>query len=868
MRENYYQSVGNPLQLDRLPVTRPSLELPAPLRSWTERVWGIGRGLGIAASAAVLIVLFYPPAGIRWLEPFDLVFALPTLAIGVTAAIWTSQVRWLLHPLTLTAAVLLCANHRTPWMVQVVMLAHVIGLFAYAFGRHWGVVCTSAPMPRTEADALRTQWQFQLSVLSVVAVVLTACVLLTGTWLLKLAVVLLPVAAFTARPQNTSVSPWRVLLESLGSWFTYHAQPLPGLQQSPVGPTHYRAGIVLAVTVLTVMVFARWSNSPLAQVIELGSTNHQTYSRQLDQRQAGDFERLRYGGMVWGATVIGIATLPVVMPLALAFSLVMPILCLATGARNQSRSGNSIETILTDIRRSPDLTERSSVYLGRVVEDGSPVLVPREVFHEHAHGLGDSGSGKTSLFLSPLIEQLVRGGECSVIVLDLKADSLELLATLQAAAEDVRRQRGQTLPLRYFSNQADRATFAFNPMTQPFWSRFDLLTRTDILCGANGLTYGTDYGQGYYSSANAAILFHALKTFPHVTTFTELADCIGEVITTAKKRELHPEIRKAGVHVQEVIKRLASCEALNVTSASGRSAEVVENSIDLTDVFRTPQLLYFHLSSTLSPSGAPEIARLVNYMLLAAATQTERQHPVFLVIDEFQRMVASNLEYMLQLARSMGVGVILANQSMEDLKKSTTNLIPAIEANCRLRQWFSVSSSDDQQRLINGSGVTIDHALGVSKSTNPDGRSTVTYSQTEQVVSRFTQNDVLLTSDHPFRSFLRISRGAGYAQYGGLPVIIESSFHISAEEYRRRRALPWPNAVGSFQPRQISDANTTDSSAKPPKKVAGPKWTEEVVGENQAASLPDAELGDIDDLFRQFQQTLPQDDSRRKGKQP
>jgi len=93
----------------------------------------------------------------------------------------------------------------------------------------------------------------------------------------------------------------------------------------------------------------------------------------------------------------------------------------------------------------------------------------------------------------------------------------------------------------------------------------------------------------------------------------------------------------------------------------------------------------------LSPSGAPEIARLVNYMVLAAATQTKRRHPVFLVIDEFQRMLASNLEYMLPLARSTGVGVILANQSMEDLKKSTTNLIPDIEANCRLRQWFSSS---------------------------------------------------------------------------------------------------------------------------------------------------------------------------------
>jgi hypothetical protein len=77
------------------------------------------------------------------------------------------------------------------------------------------------------------------------------------------------------------------------------------------------------------------------------------------------------------------------------------------------------------------------------------------------------------------------------------------------------------------------------------------------------------YGAGYFSSANAAVLYYALQAFPHVKTFQELADCIGTVITTAKKKDLHPEIRKAGVHVQEVIKRLANCAPLNVTDATG-----------------------------------------------------------------------------------------------------------------------------------------------------------------------------------------------------------------------------------------------------------------------------------------------------------
>ncbi|MDZ4686707.1 MAG: TraM recognition domain-containing protein, partial [Planctomycetaceae bacterium] len=476
-----------------------------------------------------------------------------------------------------------------------------------------------------------------------------------------------------------------------------------------------------------------------------------------------------------------------------------------------------------------------------------------------------------ALFLCPIIEQLISFGDCSVIVLDLKGDSLELLASLQCAAEQARQTHGQALPLKFFSNQRDKSTFAFNPMTQPFWSNFDLLTQTDILCAANGLTYGTDYGAGYFSSANAAILFHTLKTFPHVNTFGELADCIGTVITVAKKRELHPEIRKAGVHVQEVIKRLAACEALNVTRTTGHPASAVEQAIDLTQLFQEPQLLYCHLPSTLSPSGAPEVARLFTYMLLAASTQTERRCPVFLVIDEFQRMVANNLEYMLQLARSMGVGIILANQSMQDLQKANTNLIPAIEANCRLRQWFSVSSSEDQERLVKSSGLTVDLSSNWSQSTNAEGKSSSSHSQSEQVVPRLTINDILLTNDHPLRSILRISRGAGYAQYGGLPVIVETNYHVTETEYRRRKALPWPSAEGAFTPHRgaAGSAPPADAVSRSPAKASGPEWSEEVIGEPPAAPLTSATQQSLTELFETLAHELPPTNApARRGKRP
>ena len=864
MRDTYYQSVGNPLQLDRLPTTRPETEmLPPPLarhlafsQVMTTALTAVGAGI------AVLLLYRYP--GVTWLEPYDLIFAGPAFVAGLAAWSITGQVRWLLHPITLLAAALLCLNHRIPWGLQVLAVSAASGLLVYAFGRHWTTVCTASPTARSTADVLRSQWQLQLLALAGIAVFLTGVLLWTDALLAKVAIVTLPLAAAVVpAPDGLCTPRWKVLVDSLVSWFTYHARPLPGILQSPVAPARYRCALLVLAAVFTAIPLVRWPGSPVLRLITMAQSQHQAVTEQLTDRGAGAFEHLRYGTFTWGLTFIAIALLPVVLPWMLTLPLTMPVLLEAAAHRDRSQSSNPVQATLADLRRSPDRVERGSIYLGRVVADGSPVLVPRDVFREHAHGLGDSGAGKTSLFLCPIIEQLVMQGDCSVIVLDLKADTLELLGTLQAAAEAVRRERGVRMPLKTFSNQAAMPTFAFNPMTQPFWAKFDLLTRTDILCGANGLTYGTDYGQGFYSSSNAGITHHTLKTFPHVNTFKELAECIGNVISTAKRHELHPEILRAGVHVHEVMKRLAACEPLNVTASTGHSPEVVQQAIDLTQVFQEPQLLYFHLSATLSPSGAPEIARLVNYMLLAAATQTKRRHPVFLVIDEFQRMVASNLEYMLQLARSMGVGVILANQSMEDLKKSTTNLIPAIEANCRLRQWFSVSSSDDQQRLINASGLTVDRAVSRSVSTNSDGQRTVSYSESEQVVNRFTINDVSLTSDHPFRSFLRISRGAGYAQYGGLPVIVESTYHISKDEYDRRRSLPWPVLPGMFQPQRFSDLEMSRGTQPHVPRSDGPQWSAEIIN-GGAAPLPEADAKSIEDMFQHFQQSAPADKPRKR----
>ncbi|MCA9013667.1 MAG: hypothetical protein KDB01_28140, partial [Planctomycetaceae bacterium] len=226
-----------------------------------------------------------------------------------------------------------------------------------------------------------------------------------------------------------------------------------------------------------------------------------------------------------------------------------------------------------------------------------------------------------------------------------------------------------------------------------------------------------------------------------------------------------------------------------------------------------------------------------------------------------QRMVASNLEYMLQLARSMGVGMILANQSMADLRKGRADLITAVEANCRLRQWFSVSSREDQERLIASSGLTVDKKLSYSRTLNDKDEQSESWSESEEVVSRLTLNDILLMNDHPKQSIVRISRGAGYAQYGGMPVIIETDYHITKEEYDRRRNSEWPNLTGSFMPGTITAPKPVVNAPAPPIDD-GPIITDEEIG--RATPSDDDWAGR--DLYEALQKSLKRSGGTRRLK--
>ena len=356
------------------------------------------------------------------------------------------------------------------------------------FARHYVYLATSFPFDRKTAAKERLEWD-ELTIFSSLLVIPFGAAFVFPRFAPLLFVVVAAGCGLTviaAGPINLT----RQLSSAWYSWCTYNRRDkeAPGVLKSPAGTANERLGMVVFLVASMTLLLA--SVGPLAGIV-WGSAS--------EIFDAGNI----IVGIVLTFVLVG---LPIAVSAALVALVSLPAIIRFAKTTTATPRASDWQAVTDSIRSSSNPIERDSIYIGRVARDGAPLLVPRAVFHEHAHILGDSGSGKTARGLIPMAEQLLGDRESSLMVIDLKGDSQEMLSSLNECA----RRFGtpsQPIPVRHFSTREDHSTFAFNPFQLPCWKHLNLYQRTDVLCGALGLTYGTDYGRGFFSSANACLLY-------------------------------------------------------------------------------------------------------------------------------------------------------------------------------------------------------------------------------------------------------------------------------------------------------------------------------------------------------------------------
>ncbi len=458
------------------------------------------------------------------------------------------------------------------------------------------------------------------------------------------------------------------------------------------------------------------------------------------------------------------------------------------------------------MQRSRNDVERESIYLGTHEWGDYPVMLPRKALREHAHIMGDTGSGKTALGLAPMISQLIgltardkRDAErirsngdsplqqSSIVVIDLKGDPA-LFHGVRADAEKA------GLPFKWFTNGFNKSTHVFNPFTQSHMHELSYDQRSQVIIEALGLNYGGEYGPSYYAGQNRQVMTRALNSFKEsLQSFAQLYYVCqhGNRTATGDKFRLTPQHYKDAAHFLATVEALAKVPALNITATAPEHKEyatAAANQIDMADVVRNPQVVYFYLTSGIETSTVRDMAKLALFSLLTAAVQKPDaevgDHQTYVFIDEFQQIVSTNLEIILRQARSRGLAAILSNQTINDLKGHGIDLIPTVQANTRIKQFFASSDLMQRDQLVDASGATIHY---MADTLEVDGVERPYFDK-----PRITVNDVIRMTDDPSLSIVQLSRGMDFAKFKGFPFFLRSAYHISSEEYRNREKTPWP----------------------------------------------------------------------------
>ncbi len=449
------------------------------------------------------------------------------------------------------------------------------------------------------------------------------------------------------------------------------------------------------------------------------------------------------------------------------------------------------------------LRESDHLFMGVFGKTKAPVLLHRRILDEHMYIAGQTGAGKTSLGIIPILTQLIRsGGErpCPIVILDLKGDLTLFNTARDEAASRTVNDRPAPQELMMFRTDQGYATHYFNPFRD-----FDSthhprrpIETAELFIQALSLFHGDFYGASYYSKQHRDVLLSALdaarKRKTELRTFDDLYESVKDYVTSAGDRG------RDAVELLATIHAMAQYEQLGPAPAG-------VSSIHMPEVIRKGQLAYFWLPSQLTGMTVRETGKLALYAFLTAMQEYRQsaesagdERRGYLIIDEFQRIAAENIRVILQQARSFGISVILANQDPSDLKLPSVDLRSTVYTNTRVKQFFSITDPHELDNLSKLSGEETDWLVQESETTDGTWSNTLlsrTTGRKQILRPRFRADEARLATDAPNDSVLYISRGRGYTQLQGIPQAITTPWPTTRDVYMRRMQTPWPRVERS-----------------------------------------------------------------------
>lgn len=431
-----------------------------------------------------------------------------------------------------------------------------------------------------------------------------------------------------------------------------------------------------------------------------------------------------------------------------------------------------------------------------------PALLHRSILQGHVHLLGSSQSRKTSIGLSTLLIQILRGwneraldafgrpivdghgNQCwarskpmPVLIIDMKGD----LALFNTVREECRRS-GQTF--KYCTLSRGLATSYFNALPNLGIRERHVAEFSELVLNALSLFHGLSYGRSYYSKQSRDLLLKTLKGAPRCPeSWEELHDLLLTEIDPKKHKD-----------VFELVSSIFALAQYPVLGPAPTGADVIH----MPTVIADRQVVYFNLPARLSAVSARDVGKLALFAFVTAAAdwndrREERRSVIFL--DEAQIICSSNLATLFQQCSGAKTSMVFSNQARSDLNvPDAPQLGETVRVNTRFKQMFTVADPMEAADLIRMSGDRIGILRTFAHGTDGMGRATSGLTQKETLYTILTQNDINAVNNDPAGSLIHVMTDAGLTQLGGIPRHIQTPYPLDAAEYRRRLFTPWSDA--------------------------------------------------------------------------
>ena len=206
-------------------------------------------------------------------------------------------------------------------------------------------------------------------------------------------------------------------------------------------------------------------------------------------------------------------------------------------------------------------------------------------------------------------------------------------------------------------------------------------------------------------------------------------------------------------------------------------------------------MTYINLPSQIEPTTSLFVAKLWVHLLAAVAKVYEGPRvPVLVWNDEFQEMVSPDLATPIRQARESDVTFWMGFQDLAALETVQGDFASAVLGNTPLKIFCSAEDERGRSYIKESSGETFRTLEGVTftSTQTAEGWSEGTGRQyREEAVPRIDDETINRVNRDPNAFIAFATESKGFTQFR-FPVVGRTSFHISQQEFERRRSMPWP----------------------------------------------------------------------------